>query len=32
MGHDIPRRFWPPILDAIAETAGKAKVPQQQAG
>jgi pimeloyl-ACP methyl ester carboxylesterase len=32
MGHDIPRRFWPPILDAIAETAGKAKVPQQQTG
>jgi pimeloyl-ACP methyl ester carboxylesterase len=32
MGHDIPKRFWPSILDAIAETAGKAKVPQQQAG
>jgi pimeloyl-ACP methyl ester carboxylesterase len=32
MGHDIPKRFWPPILDAIAETAGNAKVPQRQAG
>src|SRR4029077_9127954 len=24
MGHDLPRRVWPKVFDAIAETAGKA--------
>ena len=28
MGHDIPKRVWPRVIDAIAETARKASVPQ----
>jgi pimeloyl-ACP methyl ester carboxylesterase len=28
MGHDIPKRVWPQVVDAIAETARKASVPQ----
>lgn len=28
MGHDVPRRVWPQVLDAIAETARKANVVQ----
>jgi pimeloyl-ACP methyl ester carboxylesterase len=31
MGHDIPRRVWPEVIDAIAETARKASVPQPHA-
>ncbi|HXB03831.1 MAG TPA: alpha/beta fold hydrolase, partial [Candidatus Angelobacter sp.] len=31
MGHDIPRRVWPQVIDAIAETARKANVPQPHA-
>jgi pimeloyl-ACP methyl ester carboxylesterase len=27
MGHDVPARLWPQILDAIDEIAGEAKVP-----
>jgi pimeloyl-ACP methyl ester carboxylesterase len=28
MGHDIPRRVWPQVIDAIVETARKASVAQ----
>jgi pimeloyl-ACP methyl ester carboxylesterase len=28
MGHDIPRRVWPQVIDGIVETARKASVPQ----
>ena len=28
MGHNIPERYWPPILDAIAETARQASIAQ----
>jgi pimeloyl-ACP methyl ester carboxylesterase len=28
MGHNMPERFWPQILDAISETARKANVLQ----
>lgn len=28
MGHNVPKRFWPPILDAIAENAHKANLLQ----
>jgi pimeloyl-ACP methyl ester carboxylesterase len=28
MGHDLPRRVWPLVIDAIAETAGKADAVQ----
>jgi pimeloyl-ACP methyl ester carboxylesterase len=28
MGHDIPKRVWPQVIDAIVETAREAKVPQ----
>jgi len=28
MGHDIPKRVWPQVIDAIVETARKASVPQ----
>jgi pimeloyl-ACP methyl ester carboxylesterase len=28
MGHNLPERYWPAILDAIVETAGRATVPQ----
>jgi pimeloyl-ACP methyl ester carboxylesterase len=31
MGHDIPRRVWPQVIDAIAETARQASVPQPRA-
>src|SRR5712691_3663351 len=31
MGHDIPKRVWPQVIDAIAETARKASVPQSHA-
>ena len=31
MGHDIPKRVWPQIIDAIVETAGKAGVMQPRA-
>jgi pimeloyl-ACP methyl ester carboxylesterase len=27
MGHDVPARLWPQILDAIDDIAGEAKVP-----
>ncbi len=29
MGHNIPERFWPQIVDAIVEMARKARIPQQ---
>src|SRR5713226_1712674 len=28
MGHDIPKRVWPQVIDAIVETARQASVPQ----
>ncbi len=28
MGHDLPRRVWPPVIDAIAETAHRASIVQ----
>jgi pimeloyl-ACP methyl ester carboxylesterase len=31
MGHDIPKRVWPQVIDAIVETAGKAGVTQPHA-
>jgi len=31
MGHDIPKRVWPQVIDAIVETAGKAGVIQPRA-
>jgi pimeloyl-ACP methyl ester carboxylesterase len=31
MGHDIPKRVWPRVIDAIVETARKASVPQPHA-
>jgi pimeloyl-ACP methyl ester carboxylesterase len=31
MGHDIPKRVWPRVIDAIAETAGKASIAQPHA-
>ncbi len=31
MGHDIPKRVWPQVIDAIVETAGKAGVMQPHA-
>ncbi len=31
MGHDIPKRVWPQVIDAIVETARKASVPQPRA-
>jgi pimeloyl-ACP methyl ester carboxylesterase len=31
MGHDIPQRVWPQVIDAIVETAGKAGVMQPRA-
>ena len=31
MGHDIPKRVWPQVIDAIVETAGKAGVMQPRA-
>jgi pimeloyl-ACP methyl ester carboxylesterase len=31
MGHDIPKRVWPRVIDAIVETARMASVPQPHA-
>jgi len=31
MGHDLPKRVWPQVIDAIVETARKASVPQPRA-
>jgi hypothetical protein len=31
MGHDIPKRVWPRVIDAIVETAGRAGVTQPHA-
>jgi hypothetical protein len=31
MGHDIPKRVWPQVIDAIVETAGRAGVTQLHA-
>jgi pimeloyl-ACP methyl ester carboxylesterase len=31
MGHDIPKRVWPQVIDGISETARKASVPQPHA-
>jgi hypothetical protein len=28
MGHDLPERVWPPVVDAIEELARQATVPQ----
>lgn len=30
MGHNVPERFWPPIVDAIAENASSANVLQRR--
>jgi pimeloyl-ACP methyl ester carboxylesterase len=30
MGHNLPERVWPHILDAIAQLARQARVPQPQ--
>jgi pimeloyl-ACP methyl ester carboxylesterase len=30
MGHDLPERVWPQVIDAIVETAAKATVPQNR--
>ena len=27
MGHDLPRRVWPRVIDAIVDTAAEAKLP-----
>ena len=27
MGHDLPRPVWPKVVDAVAETAARAKAP-----
>jgi pimeloyl-ACP methyl ester carboxylesterase len=29
MGHDLPQKLWPQVVDAIVETASKASVPQR---